>query len=243
MELSTKSPGHSVPISHNDPNGTTLGVIRPVLLTLPRNLQRRARVSRFRATGQEALEQAASAAGAEGMAFARNEEGAPLPDGDWRWSLTNAEGFVAAVVAQSAVGIDAEPLDRPRRDNLMAYFKERDPAGLARLGGHGDAALTLWTAFEAALKLLGRGVSGLPQTSLDLSDTSVQPGWHLVRVGEKSIPVWSETCSDHVLSVALDAALGSLPVIEPIARKSAALPLHVGERDTPDATASKIVQR
>ena len=189
--------------------------VRPILLGLPRDLQRRARVARFRALGKRALEEARLAAGADPMDFARDEDGAPLPSGRWCWSLTNAEGLVAAVVCDGAVGIDAEPLDRPRRDTLLAYLSERDPEGLARLGGDGDAALTLWTAFEAALKLLGQGVSGLPGTRLDRFDGTPPAGWHLIRVGALRLPVWSHTAEDHVLSVALDVPLASLPSIEP----------------------------
>ncbi|MFT5290532.1 MAG: phosphopantetheinyl transferase [Planctomycetota bacterium] len=195
---------------------TKFTTIRPVLAALSRQLPRRERVDAFRQVGNAALIQAARVASAPDLHFSRDEDGAPTPEGDWSWSLTNAEGLVAAVVSDCAVGIDVEPFDRPRRETLLAYLQERDPAGLKRMGGDGTAALILWTAFEAALKLLGLGVSGLPDTKLDSTSVLLPAPWHVVRVGLQTIPVWSSPCGDHVLSLAVAAPLDQLPEITPL---------------------------
>lgn len=192
------------------------GSICPVLAFLPRDLPRRARVETFRTTGLRALGRAARAASAPALAFARDEEGAPRDEGSWRWSLSNAEGLVAAVVAETPVGIDVEPRDRPRRESLLSYLRERDPEGLASAGSDGAGALLLWTAFEAALKLLGRGVSGLPETSLEAKHAPLPRAWRIVRVGARRVPVWSQVEGDHVVSLALDCSLADLPRIEPL---------------------------
>ena len=186
----------------------------PVVRQLPRGLTRRARVEHFQSAGGRALRSAAARAGAAALTFARDEAGAPVPEGGWHWSLTNAEGLVAAIVAPVRVGIDVEPLDRPRRASLKRYLRERDPEGLRRLGDDGRGALELWTAFEAALKLLGRGVSGLPETGLDLSAPESPDGWRHVRVGPLSIPVLTRQAGDHVLTIAVDARRGPLPEVD-----------------------------
>lgn len=194
--------------------------LAPVLVPLPRSLPRRARVERFRAAGRQALERAAERAGAPPLRFRRDEDGAPVPEAGWRWSLTNAEGLVAAVVSRTPIGIDAEPLDRPRRETVTTYLRERDPLGLEHVtrGDEGDAALRLWTAFEAACKLAGVGVSGLPETALVREQDSgsradaradshadVAPTWRHVRVGERVLAVWTGIHGGHVLSLAVEA--------------------------------------
>jgi len=189
--------------------------LRPVMATLPRELPRRARIERFASLGRRALGRAAAEAGAPELTFARDDDGAPAPERGWRWSLSNAEGLVAAVVAPCPVGIDVEPYDRPRRESLLAYLRERDAAGLDALGGDGAAALLLWTAFEAALKLLGRGVAGLPESRLEPAGAALPPGWRRVRVGDRTIPVWSTLAGDHVLSLALAGDARSLPRVTP----------------------------
>lgn len=97
--------------------------------------------------------------GAHGKPHLRETEA-----GDWRFSLTHTEGFVAVAAAQGVeVGIDAEGLDRTIADADL----ERTvltPAERASLNGLQGAAwrhafFRLWTLKEAVVKMIGTGLS------------------------------------------------------------------------------------
>lgn len=126
----------------------------------------RAAVQAARRVAAAALEASARRAGALVRAFARDADGAPLAAGGWHWSLSNTKGLVAALVAPAPVGIDVEPLARPRLDAARRRLDELDPGALGRLGGDRAAVLLLWTATEAVLKAARVGIAGLARCRL-----------------------------------------------------------------------------
>ena len=137
-------------------------ILHPLEMRVPA-ASRRERVAAQRAAGREALSRAAGRAGAPALHFLRDGEGAPRAEGGWHHSLANTRGLVVALVAPCRVGVDAESFARPRVANLVEYLGD-EPAGLA--SDPARAALRLWSAKEAVLKLRGLGVAGLPRCRL-----------------------------------------------------------------------------
>lgn len=94
-------------------------------------------------------------------------EGAPLvqgPEPDWRVSIAHSGGWVLCAAHQGdAVGCDIEQR-KPRR-NLLAlaeqYFSIEEQQALAEVSGEAqlDHFYRMWTAKEAYLKALQRGIA------------------------------------------------------------------------------------
>jgi 4'-phosphopantetheinyl transferase len=89
----------------------------------------------------------------------KDGKGVPLPVKGVHWSLTHKCDAVGAIAAPLPVGIDLEIL-RPVNPALFAKVaddKEWGLIGKRRL----NHFFRLWTAKEAILKAVGRGISGL----------------------------------------------------------------------------------
>ena len=98
-------------------------------------------------------------------------------------SLTHAGGFVATAVAEAAVGIDLEPLDRSHADIeavLLSPAEQRAWADVERRE-RPRALLHTWVRKEALLKAIGEGLAVDPRlVSISRADQApVLTGWQL----------------------------------------------------------------
>ena len=92
-------------------------------------------------------------------AFPKDEKGVPIPIGDVHWSLTHKSDMVGGVAALLPVGMDLETI-RPVNDALLAKVADNDEWRLVG-GDRQRAFFRFWTAKEAVLKAVGKGMVGL----------------------------------------------------------------------------------
>jgi 4'-phosphopantetheinyl transferase len=91
--------------------------------------------------------------------FPKNEKGMPLPVNGVHWSLTHKSDMVGGVAALLPVGMDLETI-RPVSDALLAKVADEKEWRLV----DGDRQVNFfrfWTAKEAVLKAVGKGMAGL----------------------------------------------------------------------------------
>lgn len=137
-------------------------LIYPVVMAVPaadRRLRGRDKVAALSRHARTALVHAARRANLVLGALDKNDRGAPLPSNGVFWSLSHKIGWVAAVAAPVAVGIDIETV-RPYRAGLEQRIADEYEWQLA---GQIDKRLFFryWTAKEAVLKAIGVGITGL----------------------------------------------------------------------------------
>ncbi len=117
------------------------------------NVAMRATLAKLRGQAEQQL-------GLRAPRWSKLTSGAPAPESGWCWSASHARGHVAlAVAGLPRIGLDLEPLDRPRPLHVAERLAElgADPATLA----DGEALIACWTRAEAVLKLHGVGLGGL----------------------------------------------------------------------------------
>jgi 4'-phosphopantetheinyl transferase len=136
--------------------------IHPVVLAVPEpecSLKGREKVAVLRRIAREALYQSARFSRVTLGPLEKADNGAPLPSNGMHWSLTHKAQYVAAVTAPHPIGIDIEK-DRPVTEGL--YRRLADPREWA-LAAETDQSLFFryWTAKEAVLKAVGKGLTGL----------------------------------------------------------------------------------
>ncbi len=136
--------------------------IHPVIMAVPeheRLLKGREKVAVLRRIAREALHASARYSGVTLGPLEKAENGAPLPSNGNHWSLTHKEHYVAAATARYPIGIDIEK-DRPVSDGLYKRLAAPDEWALAS-----EVTQSLfyryWTAKEAVLKAVGKGLVGL----------------------------------------------------------------------------------
>ncbi|MBL8298271.1 MAG: 4'-phosphopantetheinyl transferase superfamily protein [Rhodanobacteraceae bacterium] len=106
-----------------------------------------------------------------------------LADASVAFNLSHSGTHAALVLASGVeVGIDLESPSRPRPHMALArrYFCEREAAALAAItdSERENAFLRLWTAKEAVLKALGRGLAfGLDRLEFDLATEPPRLRW------------------------------------------------------------------
>jgi 4'-phosphopantetheinyl transferase len=139
-------------------------LLHPVIFPVPqedRRLSGRAMVQSLRLHARRAASLSAELGGYPLGAMEKDAEGVPLPSNGIYWSLTHKATYVAAVVSPMPVGIDLEkikPVGQGMYDRLAGAQEwmlapQQDPAVFFRY----------WTAKEAVLKAVGRGLVGLSQ--------------------------------------------------------------------------------
>jgi 4'-phosphopantetheinyl transferase len=107
---------------------------------------------------REALKLSAEKSGVRLGELFKDEKGVPCPVLGNYWSLSHKPKYVAAVVSKDKVGIDIEEM-KPRTESLFAYAARDEEWGLKEKSW--DTFFRYWTAKEAALKVIGIGISGL----------------------------------------------------------------------------------
>lgn len=102
------------------------------------------------------------------LSFLRHAEGKPYLSGDAppSFNLTHTDDFVALITgpAGSALGVDAEPLDREFDSPLLGHVFDEDERRRIADGRDEEALpVSYWTAKEAYLKQIGTGLSVEPK--------------------------------------------------------------------------------
>jgi 4'-phosphopantetheinyl transferase len=136
--------------------------LHPVIMAVPgpeRELKGRDKVSALRRTARQALHLSARYSGVALGPLEKADNGAPLPSNGIYWSLTHKTEYVAAVVAVHPIGIDIEK-DRPFSQGLYTRLAEPKEWALAP-GVTRTLFCRYWTAKEAVLKAVGKGIAGL----------------------------------------------------------------------------------
>jgi 4'-phosphopantetheinyl transferase len=136
--------------------------IHPVILCVAdsdQQLRGRNKVTALSRHARTALAQSARWSGVVLGPLEKDPQGAPLPSGGVHWSVSHKNAFVAAVTAPVPVGIDLER-QRPVSPALYDRLAGQGEWALAR-GVDEALFLRFWTAKEAVLKAVGRGLTGL----------------------------------------------------------------------------------
>ena len=140
----------------------TITTLYPVLLPVPQADQRlngRDKVKALSRLARLALMKSCEKSGFCLDTFPKNEKGVPLPVGGVHWSLTHKSDMVGGVAARLPVGMDLETI-RPVKDALLAKVAGEDEWQLVS-GDRQKAFFRFWTAKEAVLKAVGKGMVGL----------------------------------------------------------------------------------
>jgi 4'-phosphopantetheinyl transferase len=147
---------------------TLYPVVMPVGAAV-RRLSGREKVAALSEFARAALRVSADRAGIALGELSQDDEGVPLPAGNYVWSVSHKPRYVAAVAGQGTVGIDVEEI-RPRRKDIFPYVA--GDAEWALFGGRSwDSLYRCWTAKEAVVKSAGTGLAGLKSCRvLDVPD-------------------------------------------------------------------------
>jgi 4'-phosphopantetheinyl transferase len=142
--------------------------IHPTALPVPAGKQQltgREKVRMLSRMARRALLYSADFSGLSLGELLKTDAGAPVPSQGVHWSLTHKNGWVAAVAAPDAVGIDLETI---REVDTRLYDRVADKMEWSRIGEPTlDRFFRLWTAKEAVLKATGRGIAGLGKCRFD----------------------------------------------------------------------------
>ena len=140
----------------------TATTLYPVILTVPpieRERKGRDKVQALSRHARNALRQSCLKSGLVLETFLKDENGAPLPVNGVYWSLSHKSSVVGGVASPMPVGLDLETI-RPVSDALLTKVADADEWRLAR-GRADDRFFRFWTAKEAVLKAVGKGITGL----------------------------------------------------------------------------------
>lgn len=160
--------------------------LHPVILAVPETHRALGRREKVKALGRQARSALGLSANYSGLplnmeALEKGDLGAPVPQGDIHWSLSHKAFFVAAVTAPYPVGIDIEMI-KPIKKELYDRIAAEQEWALA--AGRGPVTFfRYWTAKEAVLKAIGKGMTGLDHCRItQVSDE------HLIHLSFKGSP-------------------------------------------------------
>ncbi len=188
-------------------------MLYPVVARVPRGLVGREGVQRARTLGRASLDYSSKLTrlGTSAVDYPRDRERAPAPfehgGTTWHWSTTNTPGLAGGVVAPLRVSIDAEWLDRPRLEATLEYFAADELEPLRDIGLDARrAALSLWSAKEAVIKLTGIGMAGMGRARLErvLAPENGAPSRLAVAFEGERFCVHQRWNGEHVVSIACD---------------------------------------
>lgn len=175
-------------------------IIHPVVMAVPApdlGLKGREKVAALGRHARHALAHSARFGGVRLGPLEKDDRGAPLPSNGIHWSLTHKERYVAAVTGPQPVGIDIERI-RPVRAGMHQRL-----AGDAEWELAPEVTRTLffryWTAKEAVLKAVGKGLTGLSCCRV----AAIPDADHLILVYEESkwtvVHFWGT--KEHIVTV------------------------------------------
>jgi 4'-phosphopantetheinyl transferase len=136
---------------------TLFPVVMPVI-EAGHKPQGKEKVTNLSRIAREALKLSAEKSGVRLGEPLKDEKGVPCPVLGNYWSLSHKPKCVAAVVSKDKVGIDIEEM-KPRTESLFVYVASDEEWELKEKSW--DTFFRYWTAKEAALKVIGIGISGL----------------------------------------------------------------------------------
>jgi len=136
---------------------TLFPVVMPVI-EVGHKPQGKEKVDHLSRIAREALKLSAEKSGVRLGELRKDEKGVPYPVSGNYWSLSHKPKYVAAVVSKDKVGIDVEEM-KPRAESLFAHMASDEEWELKEKSW--DTFFRYWTAKEAALKVIGIGISGL----------------------------------------------------------------------------------
>jgi len=142
-----------------DPTATT---IYPVILPVPEDDQMcngRQKVRSLSRYARAALKLSCEKSGLVLHALPKDAKGVPLPEGGVYWSLSHKTAIAGGVASPQPVGLDLETV-RPVSRALLSKVADETEWRLAD-GKTERAFFRFWTAKEAVLKAVGKGMSGL----------------------------------------------------------------------------------
>ncbi|MEW6260365.1 MAG: 4'-phosphopantetheinyl transferase superfamily protein [Thermodesulfobacteriota bacterium] len=185
--------------AHESPPFSPLAVV--LMLEMPLTLRRgREQNTYLSRMAREAARISARHLGIDDPTFPKTEDGVPLAERGFFWSVSHKPHAVAGIVHAHAVGIDIERI-RPMADgmfDLIGYGAEWDMlAEIERF----ERFFRLWTAKEATLKAVSIGLKGLSRCRLE----SCSPDCLHLRVDHEMFSVYQERRMDHLVSVAIRA--------------------------------------
>ena len=140
----------------------TAPTLYPVILPVPdadRHLKGRDKVQALSRLARSALTISCERSGLSLDGLPKDEKGVPLPVDGVHWSLTHKSDVVGGVAAPLPVGMDLETI-RPVSDALLAKVADADEWQLVG-GDRQRHFFRFWTAKEAVLKAVGKGMAGL----------------------------------------------------------------------------------
>jgi 4'-phosphopantetheinyl transferase len=141
---------------------TSKPTLHPVILPVPANdttLVGREKVKALRYHARQALALSAHFSDFRLDSVDKDENGVPLPSGGIHWSLSHKDQYVAAVTAPFPVGIDLEKF-KPCSEALFQRLADTTEWQLSPVIDL-EIFFRYWTAKEAVLKAVGKGLTGL----------------------------------------------------------------------------------
>lgn len=174
--------------------------IHPVILAVPDTFEALSRRDRVKALGKHAryaLHLSAEYSGHVLGELEKDELGAPVPQKNLYWSITHKERFVAGVSAPYRIGIDIE---QKKEVKPALFTRIADDAEWTLAGGKTqEAFFRFWTAKEAVLKAIGRGMTALSECRIEEIDNDA-----LMRLSVSGVP-WSvvhyRAAYDHLVAL------------------------------------------
>jgi 4'-phosphopantetheinyl transferase len=178
--------------------------INAVVLETPASLQqlvRRERAEGLSNHARIALRKSAELSGIALEALQKGDRGQPVPVNGNYWTLSHTIDYVAAAVAPYPIGIDIERIG-PFTSALQAKVAGPDEWEIAADADE-RTFCRIWTAKEAVLKAVGKGLAGLSRCKVteivDENQTRIEYG------SEKWIVSHYYGASDHVASITAPA--------------------------------------
>ncbi|MBU4317322.1 MAG: 4'-phosphopantetheinyl transferase superfamily protein [Proteobacteria bacterium] len=137
-------------------------ILNPVILAVleeKKGLSGREKVKFLSDHARKALGLSADFSGIRLGKLEKDENGVPLPSGDYFWSLSHKPLYVGGVVSNSPVGLDIEQI----REISPGLFKKTASQEEWALGKEPEKDLffRFWTAKEAVIKANGTGIRDL----------------------------------------------------------------------------------
>ena len=130
------------------------------------------------------------------LCFNKNSHGMPVPENGIWWGVSHKPEIVAGAVSFCPVGLDVEVI-RPVSERVMEKVSDESERCLFKDGAE-MSFFKIWTAKEAVLKVLGKGLSGLSECKIN---DIISDGHISVRYNAKIFSVTCFVSGTYIVSV------------------------------------------